>query len=208
MPVQGEEPYEEDLEWLKYGREMIMDSPKILDEAAKSFLTLGSSLLTVYTGALALFKFNEKTSGPLAWAVICIPIVLWLLCISCLAYVYFPDRLKFHTNRPTEIEKVTRDISRKKSFRLKISSVLFVSALAATSISIVWLDFQVSSQSLQVQTEQFVIPVDKIASPQNMSITFEDGTQMTACLALLEKKNETHLLSVQGKRNELDKNLV
>ena len=42
---------------------MIQESPKVLDEAAKkSFLTLGSSLLTVYTGALALFKFNETVS--------------------------------------------------------------------------------------------------------------------------------------------------
>ena len=44
-------------------RQMIQESPKVLDEAAKkSFLTLGSSLLTVYTGALALFKFNETVS--------------------------------------------------------------------------------------------------------------------------------------------------
>jgi hypothetical protein len=31
MPVQGKEPFEEDLEWLKYGREMIKESPKLLD---------------------------------------------------------------------------------------------------------------------------------------------------------------------------------
>jgi len=31
------------------------------------------------------------------------------------------------------------DVSRKKSLRLKIGSVLFVIALAATSISILWL---------------------------------------------------------------------
>jgi hypothetical protein len=84
MPELGDDPYEENLDWLKYGRVMIQESPKILDEAAKSFLTLGSSLLTVYTGALALFKLNEKTYGPLSWAVICTPILLWLLCISCL----------------------------------------------------------------------------------------------------------------------------
>lgn len=76
MPVQGEEPHEEDLDWLKYGRVMIQESPKVLDEAAKSFLTLGSSLLTVYTGALALFNFSDRASGPLSWAVICTPILL------------------------------------------------------------------------------------------------------------------------------------
>ena len=199
MPVQGQEPFEEDLEWLKFGREIIKDSPRVLDETAKGFLALGSTLLTVYTGALALFKLNEKASGPESWAIICIPIVLWLLCISCLAYVYFPDRCNFHTNSPSEIEKVTRDISRKKSLRLKIGSVLFVAALAATSISIVWLGAQVSSQSQQVQTVQFVIPVDKNASSQNISMFFENRTQKATTIALLEERNKTGSMHLHNK---------
>ena len=56
-----------------------------------------------------------------------------------MAYVHFPDRLKFRKNSPSDIERVTMEVSRKKSFRLKVGSVLFVAALAATSISIVWL---------------------------------------------------------------------
>ena len=139
MPIVGEEPYEEDIEWLKYGRQMIQESPNVLDEAAKSFLTLGSSLLTVYAGALALFKFNERASDLLDWVVICTPIVLWLLCISSLAWVYFPNRLRFNARSPSDIANVTMDVSRKKSLRLKIGSILFVMALAATSISILWL---------------------------------------------------------------------
>lgn len=139
MPIVGQEPYEEDIEWLKYGRQMIQESPNVLDEAAKSFLTLGSSLLTVYTGALALFKLNERASDLLDWVVICTPIVLWLLCISSLAWVYFPNRLRFNARSPSDIAIVTMDVSRNKRHRLKIGSVLFVMALAATSISILWL---------------------------------------------------------------------
>jgi predicted membrane protein len=139
MPIVGEEPYEEDIEWLKYGRQMIQESPNVLDEAAKSFMTMGSSLLTVYTGALALFKLNERASDLFDWTVICIPIILWLLCISSLAWVYFPNRLRFNARSPSDIANVTMDVSRKKSLRLKIGSILFVMALAATSISILWL---------------------------------------------------------------------
>ncbi|MDD5736187.1 MAG: hypothetical protein PHQ39_12050 [Methanothrix soehngenii] len=157
MPVKGEEPYEEDLEWLKYGRQMIQESPKILDETAKSFLTLGSSLLTVYTGALALFKLNARASDLFDWALICTPIILWLLCISSLAWVYFPNRLRFNAKSPSDIEKVTMDVSRKKRHRLKIGSFLFVIALAATSISILWLgagpaeDAEVDKQTIHLQ---------------------------------------------------------
>lgn len=142
MAVQDEELFEEDQDWLKYGRVMIQESPKILDEAAKTFLTLASTFLTVYTGVLALFKFNERVHDPLSWLAIWAPIILWLLCISSMAYVHFPDRLKFRKNSPSDIENVTMQVSRKKSLRLKVGSVLFVAALAATSISIVWLGAQ------------------------------------------------------------------
>ena len=199
MPVQGQEPFEEDLEWLKYGREIVKESPKVLDEAAKGFLALGSTLLTVYTGALALFKLDEKASGPESWAIICIPIVLWLLSISCLAYVYFPDRCNFQTNSPSEIEKVTVEVSRKKSFRLKIGSVLFVAALASTSISIVWLGSQLSSQSQQVQAIQFVILADMNASSRNVSISFEDRDTGESLPCLMEEGNKTYLIRVSGK---------
>jgi hypothetical protein len=199
MPVKGQEPFEEDLEWLKFGREIIKDSPRVLDEAAKGFLALGSTLLTVYTGALALFKLNENASGPESWAIICIPIVLWLSCISCLAYVYFPERCNFHTKSPSEIEKVTMDVSRKKSLRLKIGLVLFVAALASTSISVVWLSAQVSSQSQQVQTVQFVIPMDKNESSQNISMFFENGIHNATTIALLEERNKTGSMHLHNK---------
>jgi hypothetical protein len=194
MPVQGQEPFEEDLEWLKYGREIVRESPKVLDEAAKGFLALGSTLLTVYTGALALFKLNEKASGPESWAIICIPIVLWLLSISCLAYVYFPDRLKFHTNSPTEIEKVAVEVSRKKSFRLKIGSVLFVAALAATSISIVWLGAQPSKEThMEELTIHLAMTSEETGLLKNMSGRPEE-TQKMLPIVLSSLGNQTYLV--------------
>jgi len=151
------------------------------------------TFLTVYTGALALFKLNEKVSGPGFWAIICIPIILWLLCISCLAYVYFPDRCKFHTNRPNEIENVTKDISRKKSFRLKISTILFVAALAATSVSIVWLGAQPSEQiQKEDETVFLVIAKDKsellkdLSSPLHVEI-------LSYPVILMKKENLTYV---------------
>ena len=170
MPIDGQEPYEEDIEWLKYGRQMIQESPNILDEAAKSFLTLGSSLLTVYTGALALFKFNERASDLLDWVVICTPIILWLLCISSLAWVYFPNRLRFNDRSPSDIAIVTMDVSRKKSLRLKIGSVLFVVALALTSTSILWLGAQPAKEELaEDKTIQLIVADEDILSELNNS---------------------------------------
>jgi hypothetical protein len=170
MPIVGQEPYEEDIEWLKYGRQMIQESPNVLDEAAKSFLTLGSSLLTVYTGALALFKLNERASDLLDWVVICTPIVLWLLCISSLAWVYFPNRLRFNAKSPSDIAIVTMDVSRNKRHRLKIGSILFVIALATTSASILWLGAQPAKEELaEDMTIQLIVADEDILSELNNS---------------------------------------
>ena len=170
MPIVGEEPYEEDIEWLKYGRQMIQESPNVLDEAAKSFMTLGSSLLTVYTGALALFKLNERASDLFDWTVICIPIILWLLCISSLAWVYFPNRLRFNARSPSDIAIVTMDVSRNKRHRLKIGSVLFVIALALTSTSILWLGAQPAKEELaEDKTIQLIVVDENILSELNNS---------------------------------------
>jgi hypothetical protein len=170
MPIVGQEPYEEDIEWLKYGRQMIQESPNVLDEAAKSFLTLGSSLLTVYTGALALFKLNERASDLFDWVVICTPIVLWLLCISSLAWVYFPNRLRFNARSPSDIAIVTLDVSRNKRHRLKIGSVLFVIALALTSTSILWLGAQPAKEELaEDKTIQLIVVDENILSELNNS---------------------------------------
>jgi hypothetical protein len=200
MTVQGQEPFEEDLEWLKFGKETIRDSPKILDEASKSFLTLGSSLLTVYTGALALFKLNEKTLSPLSWTMICIPILLWLMCISCLAYVYFPDRYNFRANSPSQIEKVTRDISRKKSFRLKVGSVFFVLALAAMSVSIVWLGSQPSEQTQKEgQTVFLVIAKDESELLKDLSGPLH-VENFSYPIVLMKTENQTYVAYAAKKK--------
>lgn len=190
MPLQGQEPFEEDLEWLKYARETIKESPKVLDEAAKSFLALGSSLLTVYTGALTLFKLNERASDTLSQALICLPILLWLVCISSLAYVYFPDRFSFNSKSPTDIEKVTIDISRKKSFRLKIGAALFVAALATASIFIVWLAAQPAKETKGEEQTILIIAKENSSLLQNISgLPRVEGMRVPAIV--LEPENQT-----------------
>jgi hypothetical protein len=81
------------------------------------------------------------------------------------AYVYFPDRLRFRKNSPRDIEEATIDVSRKKSLRLKIGSVLFVAALAATSISIVWLGAQPAKEAqAEDKTIQLILADEDILS--------------------------------------------
>jgi len=199
MAIQGEEPFEEDLDWLKYGWELIQESPKILDEAAKTFLTLASTFLTVYTGALALFKFNEKANDPLSWLAISAPIILWLLCISSMAYVHFPDRLKFRKNSPSDIENVTMEVSRKKSFLLKVGMVLFVAALAATSISIVWLGSQPDQEIETDEKTVLIVGKENASMLQNLSGLLQESDKGTLRLVLLSREDLSHLVANYGR---------
>ena len=210
--VQGEEPSEEDMQWLDYGRKLLEESPKVLDEDAKSFVALGSSLLTVYTGALALFKFNERLE--LSWVnlvVMVSPILLWLLSISFNAYVYFPGRYEFARDSPTDLMRIPELISRRKYNRLKIGAVLFILALGSSSLSTLWLGNQMSSQVPQDQPHsvQLVISEDDISAFRNMSISFEEGTQRTDPITLLDSTAETYIVQLQnGRKVEFDKDMV
>lgn len=207
MTVQGEEPFEEELDWLEYGRELIQESPKILDEAAKTFLTLASTFLTVYTGALALFKFNERSHDSLSWLAICSPIILWLLCISSMAYVHFPDRLKFRKNSPSDIERVTVETSRKKSFRLKVGLVLFVAALASTSISIVWLGTQPDGET-KTNEQAILIGMENASMLQNLSGLPQEPDMGALRLVLLSRRQNTEEKNAKDELAEKEGNKI
>ena len=72
-------------------------------------------------------------------------------------------------NSPSDIERTTRDVSRKKSFRLKVGSVLFVAALAATSISIVWLSIQPDKETKTDEQTILIIGKENASMLQNLS---------------------------------------
>jgi hypothetical protein len=139
-------------------------------------------------------------------------IVFWLLSISCNAYVYFPDRYKFNINSPTDILETTRDVNKKKNRRLKFGAALFIISLLLSSFSIIWLSSQkIPSNDLKVQnqTVQFVVSKDKIPILQNMSISFEKGTQRTNPLTLLVQVNGTFLVKTpEGKEVEFNEDLI
>ena len=210
--IQGEEPFEEEEKWLDYGRKLLEESPKVLDEDARSLVALGSSLLTVYTGALALFKFVERMdSSGINLAVMSFPIILWLLCISFSAYVYFPGRYEFNKDSPDDVMNTTENIGREKYRRLKIGAILFILALGSSSFGILWLGHHTTSPDLldQPQKVQFVINENNDSALKEMSIFTEEGTLRTIPLGLLESTDKTYLVRLpDGRKVEFDKDLV
>jgi hypothetical protein len=213
MTIAGQRPEDEDIEWLKYGRELFKDSPRVLDETAKSLITLGSSFLTIYTGSFVLFKFNENIyQDPLNWILISLTVICWLLSISLNAYVFFPDCQKISMDSPTDIRNSAKNINENKLKRLKIGASLFVISLLLSSFSIIWFGSgKISANDIGAnnKTVQFVIGTENIPIFHNMSISFEKGTLRTIKLRLLNKVNESDLVETpNGEIVEFKKDLT
>lgn len=61
--IEGRKPSEEDLEWIKSVRELINGGPDRVDNEANSLVTLGSTLLTAYIGALTFLKISDEINN-------------------------------------------------------------------------------------------------------------------------------------------------
>jgi hypothetical protein len=102
---------DDELEWIKYGRKLHQDSPDIIDGQARAIVALASTLLTVYTGVLVLYKIPDIFGSFLPtvqgiWGIrlvilVC-PMVFWILSIYFNLDVYQPEAIKQDPFPPTE----------------------------------------------------------------------------------------------------------
>ncbi|MBN1324201.1 MAG: hypothetical protein JW986_09460 [Methanotrichaceae archaeon] len=158
--ISGQKPSAEDMRWIEYGWETLRDSPKILDEAARSLVTLGSSLLTVYTLVLTLFNLSGRLDLSAGYRMLLlVPILAWLASISLAAYVYYPKEIKYSRFSPSDLEERHKDVMKGKGRLLKLAALTFVIALASSSACIVWLGTSPPQESLQ-QTVTLIVKGD------------------------------------------------
>lgn len=142
-------PSEDEIEWVKYGRGLRQESPKVSDDEAKALVALASTLLTVYTGALALFKVSENfdsiynnvsflgmPENGLRALIFMTPIVLWLISIGLNLYVYFPGNYKANTVSPNKTKNLLENIINTKYNRLKWGGRAFLAALVWSTVFI------------------------------------------------------------------------
>jgi hypothetical protein len=129
---------DDELEWIKYGRKLRQDSPDIIDGQAKALVALSTTLLTVYTGALALFKIPDilgsffptaKGIWVIGLVILILPIVFWLVSIYLNLNVYQPEAYKTKSLSPNRIKKSLAQIIDAKSKKLKNGMYSFLLAL-------------------------------------------------------------------------------
>jgi len=143
--ILGQLASDEDLEWINFGRKLRQNTPTVLDENAKSLITIDSTILTVYTGMITFFNIIGKIKPSLLdYIILTIPVIAWIFSISWNVFVYFPGKYEFKENSPTEIKDTLTTIIDKKYKRLKIGAIGFIIAIACTSIVMVVLLIQIT----------------------------------------------------------------
>ncbi|MFZ3146916.1 hypothetical protein [Methanothrix sp.] len=183
-------------EWVNFGHQLYKESPGKLDEAAKSLMTIGSSLLTVYIGAITLFKINEKLDSNV---LIFGPIFFWLLCIAVCVFVYFPGVREMDAFNVDQIKNTLNEIIGNKYTKLRIGAGLFVIALCFSTYTIgtsLW-------QEPSADIIQFVVAKEQISAFENMTIKFENGSQKTIPLVLTGKKDNLYHIKLNDNTSVL-----
>jgi hypothetical protein len=210
-PIQGLPCSPEEEEWTKYGRKLLKQSPANLDKGAQSFITLASSLLTVYTGALTLILQGKGGLTLFNWAMLLCPIILWLICIGLSAYAMFPEKYSLHLDSPIEIPNTLGNMVQTKSSRLKFGAVFFVLAIAFSSFGIIWAGMQ-SSQDIIPNGEQYVrFVLDPLVVPyaENLSLPVNTNSSITDRLLLLKRLDDGYQVKTpQGSIVEFRKEWV
>lgn len=137
--LKGRKPSNINLEILRYGRGLYNETPTSLVDAAKTFITLETSLLTAYIGIFTFLKINEKLNNSFINIYISFIIILWLLSIVFTSLAIFP--LGYDTNliSPDSItESVKKLVSWKQ--RALISGILFLILALLASIVLIWFE--------------------------------------------------------------------
>lgn len=185
------------LEIIKQGQELVKQSPDVLDGAAKSMITLDTSLITVYTAALAFLKIPDKLATVpygIGWILMAIPIICWLASIERNASVYNPKGTEIDPDSPKSIVSALKAICERKYKKLTDGKYWFVAALAI-AVTIILLG---SSYQVQPASVQFVVSDSHAAQFKNLSISVDSNTMRTSQVTLLQETDKTYKVQLPG----------
>jgi len=201
----GGVPSQNQLEWVKYGQNLIRGSSESLENAAKTLVTLATSLITIYSVALAYFgNANKIFLNPFFFLSV-IPFALFFCSIYFFIDVYSPTKHKIESDSPEDIKKVVKMINDDKYKPFRRGKTLFLVAFIITIVSL----FFVSSWQSPENTVQFVVKSENVKIFNDMNVGFEDN-MTTSPLILINDDGYNYYIRKINSTNEIafNKNLV
>ncbi len=211
LSIRGIKPSDGDVEWLKSCRELIKGGPDIVDNEAKSLVTLGSTLLTVYIGALTFLNIPKELDNFFVVILLVLSIILWISSIAVnLLFVSFPKGHELSDSNPESIMDFYVKKGSDKFQMLKKGKIIFLLALIVSVFAIALPVFLAPSETaLLPQQVQFILPPEQIQNFQNMSLGLEDGTLRTKSSLLIDVTDKNYIVKLDsGETVEFNKDLI
>jgi hypothetical protein len=176
--------------WLQNGQELIKNSPDLIDNTAKTLITIISTVTAIYTGALALVSITDKSFVFPTNLIFLIPYVPFLISIYFSVIVINPRILKFKPDDVDGIKNLYRNVIEYKYKLLKGSISSFVFALFLVLFLVIALPYYANFIG-QTTMVQFLIPENNTVTFETMGFTVDEVTHMTN---IVELKDDTEPL--------------
>lgn len=194
-----------DLDWINYGQNLIRGSTETLENAAKTLVTLNTSLITIYSVALSYFGNANKIFISPYFFLLIIPFASFFFSIYFFIEVYSPTKHTFEPDKPDEIKKVVKKINDEKLKSFKRGKVFFLVGF----ILIIFSLFFVSSWQLPQNMVKFVVKNENVKIFNDMNIEFENN-MTTVPLILVKDEGSNYQVKMINSSNPLvfNKDLV
>lgn len=212
IEVEGKVPSADELSWIRLGHNLFKKSPDLANDIAKTFVTLSTTLITIYIGILTFLKIPESISvfdlslvqRIIIAIIISSPFVLWALSIWKNVDVYSPRLIKCNLDCPQDIETSMKDIINNKNKELNKGRIFFLAGLFVAALIIIG-----SSSLTQTSSVKFIINEDHLLTFKNVPISIHNQTRITTSLTLIEEGDNFYKVRLEsGKIIKFNKNIV
>jgi hypothetical protein len=203
-------PSDDEIERMKFGRQLHHESPKIIDEQAKALVALSSALITLYTTAIALFKISDRIIelSTAQRVLLALPIILWLISIGSNLWISFPKSYEVYPNSPNKTVDTLNKIIDFKLKRLKVGALTFFLAFCVLIASLFVVSIQIPPIE-EAQNVQFIVPEDNEWTFEAMQIELVNGTHLTKPIELIPSTEDTIGISLSdGRKIEFNRSLI
>ena len=121
--------------WREVGREMVRDSLRTIDGAAKQVIGVAGILEGLYFHAIAYSDLRGAVQG---WqvALYVAPLVLLLVSLLAAVLVYFPDRYRVNLASSEAARVVYERVVRSKLFLLKVAMLSLVAGVGLVPLAV------------------------------------------------------------------------
>lgn len=203
--VIGGKPSQNQLEWIKYGQNLIRGSSESLENAAKTLVTLATSLITIYSVALSYFGNATKIFlNPFLFLLV-IPFALFFCSIYFFIDVYSPTKHKIESDSPDDIKKAVKTINEDKYKSFRRGKGFFLIAFVLITVSL----FYVSSCQLPENKVQFVVKSENVKIFNDMNIGLENNMTTTSLILINDDGYNYHIKRINSTDEiAFNKNLV